>query len=192
MLGDPASGGPETHQHYTNIHRIARLASCHPMAISQEPFELAVGLGRRQATFNSVGRAIEFHQSHFDLRLSLANRVAMIVGRSVDGARQDLLRLWWGPFGGCELTSEQESLAQAVFFDVAEAAHEVPRAYTVGFHPAFGCHPPAAPPAAARGIRVEPWRFSTAAPSISTSTSTSPMASTAAPSTASAAPSTSA
>ena len=54
---DPASGGPETHQHYTNIHRIARLASCHPMVISQEPFELAVGLGRRQATFNSVGRA---------------------------------------------------------------------------------------------------------------------------------------
>ncbi len=114
----------------------------------------------------------------------------MIVGFSVDVARPDLLSLWRGPFGGRQLASEQESLAQAAFFDVAEAAHEVPRTYANGFHVAFGCHPPVAPPAAARDIRVEPWRSSTAAPS--TSTSTSSMASAAAPSTASAAPSTSA
>ncbi len=145
---------------------------------------------RRRSTAEA---ALEFHQSQFDLRLSLANHVAMIVGCSVDVARPDLLSLWRGPFWGRQLAAEQEPLAQAVFFDVAEAAHEVPRAYAVGFRPAFGCHPPAAPPAAARDIiRVGPWRSSTAAPSISTSTSTSSMASTAAPSTASAAPSTSA
>ncbi len=195
---DPASGGPRTHQHYTNIRRIARLADCHPMVISHEPFELAVGPGRRQATFNVADRATEFHhQSQFGLlHLSLANRVEMIVGCSVGGANQDRLSLQWGPFRRRQqLTSDQESMAQAVFFDLAEAAHKVPRAYAVGFHAAFGCLPPAAPPAAARDIiRVEPWRSSTAAPSTSTSstsTSTSSMASTAAPSTASAAPSTS-
>ncbi len=186
---DPASGGPETHQHYTNIHRIASLANCHPRVVA---------LGRQwpTVTFNSVGRAMEeFRQSPFDLRINVGGCTKIIVGCSVAGAREDLLSLWWAPCGGRDLSSESESLAQAVFFDVVEAAHQVPLGYARDFNFVLGLPLPAAQPVAARDIRVEPGRFpawcsgsATGVPFLGAATSVD---STAAPLTASAAPSTS-
>ncbi len=139
---DPASGGPETHQHYTNIHRIACLASCHPRVLWLEPLELAVGRQATTVTFNSVGRAMEeFRQSPFDLRINVGGCTKIIVGCSVAGAREDLLSLWWAPCEGRDLSSESESLAQAVFFDVVEAAHQVPLGYAKDFHFVLGLCP---------------------------------------------------
>ena len=57
------------------------------------------------------------------------------------------LSLWWQTAGGCRLTKEQESLAQAVFFDLVEAVHDVPPMYAADYNAASGA-PAAAAPAA--------------------------------------------
>ena len=128
----PASGAPLTHQHYTNIHRMVRLANCHPLVVRWDKHKERKELD--DSKFDKYGRCIKFHQSPFDLHLHLGSRVSMLVGCSVNGARRSgahrgLLSLWWSPGPKCRLTEEQEDLARAVFFDVVEAAHEVPRMY---------------------------------------------------------------
>ena len=79
-----------------------------------------ISKSRDKPTFDEFGRAMKFHQSPHDLRLSLGSSVA------IDDTSHTLLSLWWQPAGGCRLTKEQESLAQAVFFDLVEAVHAVP------------------------------------------------------------------
>ena len=65
--------------------------------------------------YDNFMHAVKYHQSPHDLHLWLGSGVGMLVGCSVNGARQKLLSLWWSPAQGCKLTREQESLAQAVF-----------------------------------------------------------------------------
>ena len=119
----PQFGRRKTLQHYTNIHRIECLARSHPLVLKVEyhnPHKAA-----DPSTFDQWGRAVKFHQSPHDLRLAVGSRVEMLVGCSVQGAAQGLLSLWWCAAAGYQLTKEQESLAQAVFFDLVEAAHNL-------------------------------------------------------------------
>ena len=103
---DPASGGPKTQQHFSNIRRIECLARSRPLVRKVELYN---------SKCNNFGRAAAYHQSPHGLRLSLGCSVGMVVGCSVNGARAGLLSLWWSPATGCKLTQEQESVAQAVF-----------------------------------------------------------------------------
>ena len=112
---DPGSGGPKTQQQYTNIHRIECLARSHPLVWM-----------------------VQRHKETKALRLSLGPRVEMLVGCSVNGAGQGLLSLWWSAAPKCKHTPEQESLARAVFLDLAEARHDVPSMYEADFRAASG------------------------------------------------------
>ena len=132
----PASGGPKTRQHYTNIFRVECLARTHPLVHRVDFHKLEKS--RDKPTFNEVGRCTHYHQSPHDLSLSLGSRVAIYMGCSVNDAREGLLSLWWQPAQGYKLTPEQESLAQAVFFDLVEAAHNVPSMYAADYNAASG------------------------------------------------------
>ncbi len=123
----PASGRP-THQHYTNVRRIMGLAREHPMVSFVEPHRLEKSKDAKVTEWNAAGRATKYHQSSYDLYLHLGSDAGMFVGCSVHGANEKLLSLWWRPAGGLGdlFTAEQESLRRAVFFDVVEAAHDVP------------------------------------------------------------------
>ena len=138
----PASGGLKTQQHYTNIHRMECLARSHPLVLKVE--EHKPEKARDKPVLDKFGRAFKWHQSPHDLF-----SVGIIVGCSVNGARQGLLSLWWGPANGCQLTREQESLAQAVFFDLVEAANGVPSMYAADYNAASGASAAAAPAALA-------------------------------------------
>ena len=120
----PASGGPKKRQHYTNIFRVECLARTHPLVLRVGFHDLSKSLDK--PTFNEFGRCTRYHQSPHDLSLSLGSRVAIYMGCSVNDAGEELLSLWWQPALGYKLTPEQESLAQAVFFDLVEAVHDVP------------------------------------------------------------------
>ena len=74
--------------------------------------------------------------------------MSMIVGCSVNKANMGLLSLWWRPLKDCK-TPEQESLARAVFFDLVEAAHDVPSTYAKDYKAASGASAAAAPAALA-------------------------------------------
>ena len=91
--------------------------------------------------------AKKFHHSPYDLSLEVGSRAGMLVGCSVNDANKDLLSLWWAPPTGFKHTSEQEALAVAVFFDLTEAVHDVPRMYAADYNVASGA-PAAAAPAA--------------------------------------------
>ena len=133
---DPGSGGPNTQQHYTNIHRIECLARSHPLVWMVQRHRETKALDKSK--YDKFGRAVKFHQSPHDLRLSLGSRVEMLVGCSVNGAGQGLLSLWWSAAPKCKHTPEQESLARAVFLDLAEAAHDVPSMYAADYRAASG------------------------------------------------------
>ena len=133
---DPGSGGPKTQQQYTNIHRIECLARSHPLVWMVQRHKETKALDKSK--YDKFGRAVKFHQSPHDLRLSLGSRVEMLVGCSVNGAGQGLLSLWWSAAPKCKHTPEQESLARAVFLDLAEAAHDVPSMYAADYRAASG------------------------------------------------------
>ncbi len=149
MVG-PASGGrPTTRQeHYTNVHRITCLARCHPLVVLALPHRNRPSWAPELS--DAEGRAApHHHQSPYDLRLVLGPGAIIVVECSVRNARRDLLSLSWYP--ACNMTAEMESLARAVFFDLVEAAHEVPTMYASGFR--FRAAPgawQAAPPEVAR------------------------------------------
>ena len=135
---DPASGVPCTQRYYTDIYRMELLAQSHPLVLTVERHDF--------------GRPLRV--SPFDLRLTVVSCARMLVGCSFDGARDGLLSLWWAPAGGFKLTVGQESVAQAVFFDLAEAAHDVPGKYQKAYYNAAAGAPSAGDPAApARGER---------------------------------------
>ena len=133
---DPASGGTLTQEHYTNIHRVRRLAEKHPLVLDVKPCNLLKGLD--EVVTNKFGRATKFHQSPMDLSLTLGHRVEIHVGVTVNKVKCDLLSLWWAPAAKQQLTQEQESLARTVFFDLAEADHAVPSIYAADYNAASG------------------------------------------------------
>ncbi len=146
----PASGGRPTtrQQHYTNVHRIACLARCHPLVVLALPHRDNAWAPEWS---DAEGRAAKpYHQSPYDLRLVLGSGAAIVVACSVRAANKDLLSLWWGPAAGCKMTAETEPLARAASFDVVEAAHDVPTMHAADFEAASGAQRPAAPPAVAR------------------------------------------
>ena len=132
----PASGGPKTRQHYSNIFRVECLARSHPLVWMVQRHKETKALDKSK--YDKFGRAVKFHQSPHDLRLSLGSRVEMLVGCSVNGAGQGLLSLRWSAAPKCKHTPEQESLARAVFLDLAEARHDVPSMYEADFRAASG------------------------------------------------------
>ena len=106
-------GGPQTQHHYTNIHRAECLERSHPLVLVVDLNK--PGMARESSVRNIFGRALRYHQSPHDLRLTVGSGMGMLVGCSVNGARLGLLSLWWSTAPGCKLTREQESLARAVF-----------------------------------------------------------------------------
>ena len=111
-------------EHYSNIHRIQHLASGHPRVAQVVP----QGAHHRDppATFNSIGRCVKFHQSPWDLKLTLAaSGATMYVGFTVNAVRDDLACMWWRPGSGLQDVTEYFK-ARAVFFDIAEAEHQQP------------------------------------------------------------------
>ena len=128
-----AGGGPDTGlfqcehngrqmEHYTNIHRIQYLATVHPAvrAVTLHKIEKANG----PSTFNQHMRATKFHQHPYDLKLTLAASGAeIIVGCSVNGAKHDLLSLWWTPSIAMRNKPDLVKLGEAIFFDIIESEH---------------------------------------------------------------------
>ena len=133
---DPASGGTLTQEHYTNIHRVRRLAQLHPLVLDVKLRNQLKGLD--EVVTNKFGRATKYHQSPMNLSLTLGHRVEIHVGVTVNKVKCDLLSLWWTPAAKQQLTPEQESLARTVFFDLAEADHAVPSIYAADYNAASG------------------------------------------------------
>ena len=111
-------------EHYSNVHRIQHLASGHPLVAKVEKHRPRMGLDPSE--FNSIGRCIKFHQSPWDLKLTLAaSGATMYVGFTVFQVRDDLASIWWVPAKGLQDETER-SKARAVFFDITEAEHQQP------------------------------------------------------------------
>eukprot|EP00959_Pyramimonas_sp_CCMP1952_P268798 5620260-Pyramimonas_sp.AAC.1 len=110
-----ASGaGQETHMHRADIYRIASLARSHPMVCHAKRGPNDKEHHPQQK--DRFGRAEKWHQSPFDLHVSVAGRVEIIVGCSVnatakivreDYAAHGLLGLWWKPASKARLSLEQ-------------------------------------------------------------------------------------
>ena len=110
--------------HYTNIHRMKHLASTHPLVSSLT--EHKADKAADHSVFDKVGRATKNHQSPFDLKLTLAASGAqMYVGFTVKSVQKDLASMWWAPGKGLQNGSEFAK-ARAIFYDIAEAAHQQP------------------------------------------------------------------
>ena len=109
-------------EHYSNIHRIKHLASGHPRVAQVVP----QGAHHRDppATFNSIGRCVKFHQSPWDLKLTLAaSGATMYVGFTVSAVQYCMASIWWRPGSGSQDVTERDA-ARAVFFDITEAEHQ--------------------------------------------------------------------
>ena len=102
---DPAMGlfrvrkeGRGEMEHYTNIRRVAHLAEAHPLVQNVRQHKPDKQLDPSQ--FDIDGRAVKYHQSPWDLRVTLAASGAqMIVGVSAEKTAIPLLSLWWHPIG---------------------------------------------------------------------------------------------
>ena len=110
--------------HYTNIHRVQHLAEKHPLVamVGQHKMEKALD----PAEFNNIGRCKKFHQSPWDLKVTLAASGAeMVVGVSVNGAASELLSTWWRPIG--QFDEKALHFMEAIFFDIVEGDHLEPQ-----------------------------------------------------------------
>ena len=113
----------EPMEHYTNIHRIENLARSHPLVVQ-------VNLHRAHtqppSQFDTLGRATTFHQSPYDLKLTLAATGAtMYMGFTVREVMHDLACIWWRPGRGMKNDTDRD-MARAIFLDLAEIAHQQP------------------------------------------------------------------
>ena len=105
LTDDPAEGlfrvrkeGRGEMEHYTNIRRVAQLAKNHPLV--QNVREHKQDKQPDPSQFDIDGRAVKYHQSPWDLKLTLAASGAqMIVGVSAEKTAIPLLSLWWHPIG---------------------------------------------------------------------------------------------
>ena len=108
-------------QHYTNIERMERLASTHPLVSSVTPWKPMKALD--PSTFDEIGRCTAFHQSKYDLSLILAASGAeMRCGCTVNGTAKSLVNLWWMPVGKRHTTTSLQH-CEAIFYDIVEAEH---------------------------------------------------------------------
>ena len=130
------TGGEEVYEHYTNIHRIERLAEEHPLVLSVAKFKIEKMWDK--AIRNDIGRATKYHHSPWDLLLHVCHCVEMVVGCSTHDCAAGLLSLWWKPASGEKLSAEQESVARAVFFDLVEGPHLCPSMYDLELRTAAG------------------------------------------------------
>ncbi len=134
---DNRPGGALTHQHYTDLQRITRLAGCHPMVATVAARKVSEKSKGGPTVYDAIGRAVKRHQSPWDLDVQLGPGAVMQIGCSVHGADDKLLSLWWAPGSGT-FTPEMEELARAIFFDLVEGEHLVPRTYAADFRAASG------------------------------------------------------
>ena len=119
----------EPMEHYTNIHRIENLARSHPLV------ELVIFHGGHRARdqswpeFDTLGRCTSYHQSPYDLKLTLAATGAtMYMGFTVHAVMHDLACIWWSPGRGMQndTRGDVRDMARAIFLDLAEIAHQQP------------------------------------------------------------------
>ena len=84
----PAPGGQMAMEHFTNIHRIKKLADQHPMVLMVVDHKVAEKAKTKQV-LNEEGRVKKKggHQSLMDLRLTLSFGVEFIVGCSVNATK---------------------------------------------------------------------------------------------------------
>ena len=110
-------------EHYTNIARIAFLAGERPLVSSSDVHKPGKALDN--SLFNANGRAVKFHQSPHDLKLTLAaSGATIIVGVTVNCIAEILISVWYIP--GSQTTGNAAQFMEAVFLDIAEAAHWKP------------------------------------------------------------------
>ena len=113
----------EEKEHYTNIHRVQHLATGHPLVQNVEQIKTEKALD--PSLFRDDGRCIKYHQSPWDLKLTLAASGAqMIVGVTVNNVAASLLAGWWQPSGSN--STQQLELMEAIFLDIMEADHVQP------------------------------------------------------------------
>ena len=79
---------------------------------------------------NDQGRATKNHQSVWDIEVKFkATPISMTVGLTAQKwIRNDLLAAWWRPTGKRVDKAEME-LLRAVFFDIVEGAHLLPKKF---------------------------------------------------------------
>ena len=95
--------------------------------------------------FNGVGRAIQFHQSPWDLKVRLgASGAEMMVGVSVHKTHDELLSLRWRP--PTEMNKETHTYAYCVLLDIMEACHIVPDTLKTFLEEASGAQAATPPP----------------------------------------------
>ena len=122
--------GQRLHEHWTNIHRMRFLAQQHPQIETVRAHKS--NKGTDPSSFDVYGRAVEYHQSPFDLHIILAASGAeMYVGVTVNKIKKQntpehrggLIALWWS---GPAAPSKISAVAEAVFFDICELGEKIP------------------------------------------------------------------
>ena len=110
-------------QHYSNIHRVSHLASTHPRVSSVTPHKINKRL--EPSEFNKQGRCTKYHQSPWDLEITLKESGAqMHVGCTVSKVAANLLSFWWTLVHRHGWTEQVKSIGEAIFFDITEIQHK--------------------------------------------------------------------
>ena len=108
-------------QHYSNIHRVSHLASTHPLVRSVIPHKIEKAADPSQ--FDATGRRTKYHQSPWDLDITLAGTgLRMHLGCTVNNIKSDLVAFWWQPvYAGW--SKKFLSIGESIFFDLVEVDH---------------------------------------------------------------------
>ena len=111
------------YEHYTNIHRMRNLATRHPLVSNVDLHK--VSKAKDRTDFNARGRATKYHQSPWDLLLTLAASGAqMYVGVTVNKIAENLITMWYQLASGSG--REATEYMEAIFLDLCEAQHIEP------------------------------------------------------------------
>ena len=145
---EPGSKGgrPRQMERFTNIHEIQHLANKHP-AIGNVELHCA-NKQDDPKMFNEKGRALKYHQSPWNLRVTLAAfGASMLVGLTVNDTNKDLISIWYCP---CKGSSKVLHLMHIVFCDIVRAEHVWRLA--LDRHPALPA--PVSPPESVSGVFI--------------------------------------
>ena len=116
--------GGHTMQHYSNIHRVSHLASTHPRVSSVTPHKINKRL--EQSEFNKQGRCTKYHQSPWDLEITLKESGAqMHVGCTVSKVAANLLSFWWTLVHRHGWTEQVKSIGEAIFSTLQRSSTKV-------------------------------------------------------------------
>ena len=111
-------------QHYSNIHRVSHLASTHPRVSSVTPHKIDKRL--EQSEFNKQGRCTKYHQSPWDLEITLKESGAqMHVGCTVSKVAANLLSFWWTLVHRHGWTEQVKSIGEAIFSTLQRSSTKV-------------------------------------------------------------------